>query len=698
MQKKDSPPEVLYYYALQLIDKEKFNDAIDLLLDSIKRGGDFFEALYSLGQLYFTQGDHKKALHYFRKALVLDKKNFTVYFEIGTVLQDLEQYEEAILNYDKSIKLNIEYPEALLNKGICLRKIGKINEAILSIKNALEINPSFTEGYSSLGFAQSELKQYEEALNSLNQAIAINPNHAQAWINKGHVLSELQQYEEALNSLNQAIAINPNHAQAWINKGHVLWALQDYEKAKFSYEKTKKLDKNYKGINGYIIHAKMQLCDWSDCEKTKEEIFKKIEMGLDEIAPFAILSVTDNLEKLRKSSEIFSKKINFNTKKIKKGNRNEKIRVAYFSSDFNEHPVAHSIVELFELHDKNQFTTYGFSYGRNDNSNCRKRIESALDNFFDVQMYTDKAIASLAQNLNIDIAIDLGGYTAKNRIKIFSYQAAPIQISYLGFLGTLCHKNIDYIFADEILIPREHQKNYSEKIIYLPWYQINDSKRMIAREIFKKSDFGIPEDKFVFCNFCNNFKITPKIFKLWATILKAVPDSILFLYANNTSVEINLFREFKKAGIEESRIKFSGKLPKEKYLERYRVCDLFLDTNPYNGGVTTSDALWTNLPVITLQGNSFASRMSASLLHAVGHPELIAYSENDYLNLAINLANNPENIKKIKLSLDSGRKKSPLFNSKLLTKYIERAYITVHEQNITGSNATHVYLDHLNIK
>ena len=439
----------------------------------------------------------------------------------------------------------------------------------------------------------------------------------------------------------------------------------------------------------------MQMCLWDEYCQDKKNITEGIKSELREITPFAYLAITEDQEKLKKSSEIFfNDKYQIEQNLIKKvlNNKKEKIRIGYYSADFRDHPVSFLTAELFENHDKNIFEIYAFSYGQDDKGDYRKRIENAFDKFIDVQFMDGKKISQLSRTLEIDIAVDLGGYTANSKMEIFSYRAAPIQVSYLGFLGTLSHDQIDYLISDKIIIPEELKKYYKEKIVYLPSYQVNDSKKEVPSNFFLRQELGISDDAFVFCNFNNNFKITPKIFSLWMEILKETENSILYLYADTPSVIINLQNEVVKRGIETNRIIFGGKLIQKEYLGRYLVCDLFLDTFPYNGGATTSDALWAGLPVITLQGRSFASRYGSSLLTAIGHPELITKNLQEYKNLAIRLAKNKNEIKKIQISLKEKILSSELFNSILFTKNLEKAYKHMYKNYYSGLSPIDIYI------
>ena len=413
------------------------------------------------------------------------------------------------------------------------------------------------------------------------------------------------------------------------------------------------------------------------------------------IEPFTLLALIDCPELHKKTTEIYVKEkyaANNILSNITPYTRHPKIRIGYFSADFRNHPVAALTAELYETHDRSQFEVYAFSYGPDSKDEMRKRLELGFDYFFDVQHLPDKEITLLAREHEIDIAVDLGGYTNFCRTEIFAMRSAPIQLSYIGYLGTLNASFFDYLIADTTIIPDDYQKYYSEKIIYLPSYQVNDSKRKAPNELFTKQSLGIPETGFVFCCFNANYKITPQIFNSWIKILKQVNNSVLFLQADNEWAEINLKREFILEGLTPDRLIFGKRLPMSEYLARYQVADLFLDTLPYNAGTTASDALRMGLPILTHMGKSFASRMAASLLNAIGLPELITTNQADYESLAIELATNPEKLLRIRKKLLHNLPISRLYNTQLFTHHLESAYLTIYERDQNKLAPIHIYL------
>jgi predicted O-linked N-acetylglucosamine transferase (SPINDLY family) len=339
------------------------------------------------------------------------------------------------------------------------------------------------------------------------------------------------------------------------------------------------------------------------------------------------------------------------------------------------------MAELFELHDKSRFELVSFSFGPITNDEMRQRLEKSFDQFIEVGNKSDMELAQLSRDLNIDIAVDLKGFTQDLRAGIFAYKAAPIQVNYLGYPGTMGADYIDYIIADKTLIPLDAQSGYTEKVVQLPnSYQVNDRKRLISDKQITREELGFPENAFIFCCFNNNFKILPATFASWMRILKAVEGSVLWLFQDNPWAVENLKREALSHGVDANRLIFAEKIPLSEHLARHRLADLFLDTFPYNAHTTSSDALWVGLPVLTRMGQSFASRVAASLLNAIGLSELITTTLESYEALAIELAKHPAKLAAIKDKLAKNKLTTPLFDTPRFTQDLERAYIQMYER------------------
>ena len=514
--------------------------------------------------------------------------------------------------------------------------------------------------------------------------------------NLGIVLKSLGQLDTALKSCKQALAIKPDYAEAHYNLGGTLEGLGKLDEAVESYDRAIILKPDINFILGVLLHTKMHLCIWDDLENRLNELTNKINNGEKVIVPFALLALIDNPDIQRKAAEIYANEEHpksYLLSKIEPYPKHKKIRIGYFSADFRDHPVSHLTAELYETHDRNQFEIYAFSFGSDTKDEMNLRIKSGVDHFHDVRMMSHKAVAMFTRSIELDIAVDLGGFTQNSRTGIFAMSAAPIQISWIGYPGTMGANYYDYLVADQTIIPEKNQKYYSEKIVYLPNYQVNDSKQSPSATIFTRQDLGLPEIGFVFCCFNNTFKFTPSTFDGWGKILKQVDGSVLLIYADNESAKINLTKEIAHRGIDPSRLIYGKRLPKSEYLARYRVADLFLDTLPYNAGTTASDALRMGLPVLTCQGNSFVSREASSVMNSINLPELITTTQEQYESLAIELATNPEKLKIIKDKLIDNLATSALYDTPLFTRHLETAYLKMYDRYQQGLNPDHIYVE-----
>ena len=688
-----------------------------------------FDALRLLGVLLVQTKQFARAVDFLTKVLQINPSHAASYSNRGIALQQLKRLHEALESYDKAIGIKPDYAEAYYNRGIALQELKRSHEALESYDRAISIKPNYAEAYSNRGIALKELNRLDEALESYVKAIRIKPDYAQAYINRGITLQELKQLDEALQSYDRAISIKPNDAETYSNRGIALQELKQLDEAIESYDRAITIKPDYaeaysnrsialKELNrldeaianyyqalqlkpdcdfllGTLQHTKMHVCDWKDFDNQENIIIKKINALQKTAKPFQILALKDCPKVHQLCAQIYSQDkypVNYKLLNNPKHLRRDKIRVGYFSADFRNHAVSFLTAELFETHNKNEFEIIAFSLGSDKPDEMRSRLSNSFSQFIDVRNQSDQAVARLAREMGIDVAVDLGGYTIESRTGIFAYRAAPIQLSYIGYLGTMGVEYFDYLIADSTIIPTSSQQFYSEKIIYLPSYQVNDSKRVIADKKYTRQELGLPDIGFVFCCFNQNYKILPNTFDSWMRILKAVRDSVLFLYSGNHWAEANLKKEAQARGVDSERLVFGKLIAREAYLARYQACDLFLDTLPYNAGTTASDALWAGLPVLTLMGESFASRVASSLLNAIDLPELITTSQAEYEALAIEIATNPQQLIAIKQKLFDNRLTTPLFDTPLFTKNLEAAYKQIMERYWGNLPPDHIYI------
>ena len=632
------------------------------------------------------------------KTLNEEFPNVPLLFNIlGACYQSLKQFDASIQMFETAISIKPDYAEAHFNLGVILKVSGRTHLAVESYKKAIALFPGYFSAYNNLGNALKQIGELEEAILSYQNAITINPDFAEAHNNIGIVLKDLGRLSESVKSYEAAILINPEFYDAHFNLGNSLRDLNKRDQALKSYETAHDLKPDEDYIIGNILHTKMHLSIWEGLSKNLLDLVKSINNGEKVIGPFALMALVDDPIVLRKATEIYANDKfpkSYALPIIKHHPKHKKIRIGYFSADFREHPVSTLTVELYEGHNRSQFEVYAFSYGPDTKDEMNLRIKAGVDHFYDVRSMSYKDVAILARSLELDIAIDLGGFTKNSRTDIFAMSPAPIQLSYIGYLGTMGVDYYDYLISDQTIIPEQSQKYYSEKIVYLPSFQANDSKQSQAFTSFTRQDFGLPSKGFVFCCFNNTYKITPLTLDSWAQILKNVENSVLLIFASNESAQIHLTKEITLRGVDPSRLILGEHLPRPEYLGRYQVADLFLDTHPYNAGTTSSDALRMGLPVLTRLGNSFASRMGSSILNAVNLPELITSSQEEYEKLAIKLATNPEQFKFIKDKLTKNLPSAPLFDTPLFTKHLEIAYRTMYERFHDGLKPDHIYVEH----
>jgi len=566
-------------------------------------------------------------------------------------------------------------------------------DAEKELKTSLELMPNRVSTRTNLCATLVKLKKFREARELIEETLAIDPENPELNLNQGLLFSEDGRHEEALTSYERAIELKPDYAEAWSNRGNALGDLRRHEEALVSYERSIELKPDIDHTLGELVHTQMKICDWTNLDERCQTLQSELLAGDRASNPFPILGLFDDPHLQRRCAELHAKK-KFGFKgelgPIGKRSRKGKIRIGYFSADFHNHATMHLMAHLFECHDRRGFEIFGFSFGPNSDDAMRVRAQNRFDTFFDVSSLSDTGISSLAREHQIDIAVDLKGYTQDSRPAIFAHRAAPIQINYLGFPGTMGASAIDYLIADPVLIPAGLRSAYSEKIISLPnSYQVNDSQRAISDRVFTREELGLPRSGFVFCCFNNNWKIIPETFDMWIGIIQSVPNSVLWLYEDNPTAARNLRAGAEKLYIDPRRLVFAKHMPPAEHLARYRLADLFLDTFPYGAHTTASDALWAGLPVLTRTGESFASRVASSLLHAVGLPELVTHTTEEYESLA----NNPEKLASLKARLAENRTTLPLFNTALFTKHIEAAYQAAYDRYHGGLAPDHNYVN-----
>jgi len=694
------PDDIMAYFNLGIIDMEigQLDSAVKFYKKVLTLNPNYYDAHYNLGITFEELGKLDSSVKSYEKVLTIKPDHVATYNNLGVVFNKLGRQEEAVKSYQKAIVIKPDFSDAHNNLGNILKDLGRQEEAVKSYQKVIAINPGFVDAHNSLGISFFKLGQLAKAVISFKQAIAINPGFVDAHSNLGIVLEELGQLDLAVISFEQAIAIKPDFAKVYLSYGNVLTKLNRKDEALVSYESAMSLNPDLDFLLGNHLSNKMYLGIWSDLPRHLNDLKNQINNDEVIIVPFALLGLIDNPEIQRKNTEAFTSKVypqshSFPTIGIYP--KHKKIRIAYFSSDFHNHATMHLMVELFECHDKLLFELIAFSFGPDKQDQWRQRASLCFDKFKYVGLKSDREISLLARKMEIDIAIDLKGYTQDARPNIFAEGCAPIQLSYLGYPGTMGAKYMDYLIADRTLIPEEKKHHYLEKIVYMPnSYQVNMSNREVSKNSLLRDEFGLPSKGFVFCCFNNSYKITPSTFDGWMRILKAVEDSVLWLLEGNSTSSINLKNEAMKQGVNKDRIIFGKRMPVEDHLNRIKQADLFIDTLPYNAHTTASEALRMGLPVLTCEGESFASRVAASLLRAVNLPELITTTQEQFESVAIQMAMHPEKFKKIKDKLIDNLPRAPLYDTPLFTRHLESAYLEMYERYQNGLNPDHIYVKH----
>ncbi len=671
----------------------RLEEALACYDTALKAQADFVLAHYNRGNTLQALGRWEDAVSSYDKALELEPDYAAVFSNRGNALLKLGRIDEAVTSYDQAIALKPDYAVAHANRAAALMESQKLVEALESLDRSIELEPDLVEAHLKRGVALHQLHREQAAVEAFNRVIALEPKAVGAYVNRGEALRVMGYLAQAVESFDAAIALEPE-ANIFFVRGLALQRMGKHAQALVSFDEVLRLDPEHHFVRGDRLHLKMQLCQWEGLAQELSELTEGVSHGRPMADPFPLLALVDSPDLLLDAARIFADRVCpvqvTSPEFVMRSPHGRKLKIGYYSADFHNHATTYLMAQLFEFHDRERFELYGFSFGPDVQDAMRVRIAKSFDHFMDVQDQSDLDVARLSRELEIDIALDLKGYTGSSRTGIFAYRCAPIQINYLGYPGTMGAPYIDYIVADATLIGPEDVEHYSEKVIWLPdSYQVNDRQRVIAEREFTRAECGLPEQGFVFCCFNNNYKILPEVFDVWMRLLVRVPDSVLWLLADNDMVVANLRREAQARGVEAHRLVFGQRMSLPEHLARHRLADLFVDTWPCNAHTTASDALWAGLPVLTLSGRSLASRVAASLLKAVGLPGLIAQSVQEYEDMAVALAQEPQRSRALRDKLQSQRLQAPLFDCERFTRHLERAYEQAMAYHWAGEGPRH---------
>lgn len=595
------------------------------------------------------------------------------------------------------LEVRPEHFDSLCLQGAMALHRGDFDGAIDLLGQALAAepdNPNRAGAYNNIGIAFARLQLWQDAIDSYKEALTLTPDNGGIHFNLANAWRGLGNSKAAIECYDQAIVHNPAAYDAYYNRGVTLRDSKQYEAAIESFARSIELNPDNNPLYGFMLYTKMQICDWSDLESHLAKLSMLIEDGKKVTQPFPVLSLLDSPAHQRAAAEIWAAQECRPSADLGAipAWTHRKIRVGYFSMNYSNHPVSYLIAGLIEAHDREKFEIYAFSYGPNTDDKMRKRMEAAFDHFLDVRGKSDAEIAALARAHEIDIAVDMAGYTTNARPGIFAVRAAPVQVNF-GFPGTMGLRTIDYMIADNVLVPPANRAYYSEAIAALPSFQPNDAGRKIAARTPSRAELGLPEKGFVFCAFNNSYKITPETLDRWARILAQVEGSVLWLTDGGPSATDNLRREALRRGISSDCLVFAPRVASsEEHLARFRAADLFLDTRPYNAQVTASDALWAGLPLLTWPTETWSGRVAASLLSALDLPELVVPSAAAYEALAVELATDPDRLARLREKLQRNRLTSPLFNTAQFARNLEAAFTQMHDRALAGLPPAHIHI------
>jgi protein O-GlcNAc transferase len=648
----------------------------------------YTEAWNNRGNALFDLGRQDEALESYDRALALAPRFAEAMLGRGNALLALERFAEALAAYDKALSLRPDNADCHAGRGLALHALKRFGDALASYDRALAFNPGNGDGWFSRANALQELRRLPEAVASYDKALAIKPDFAEARYGRGRALQALKRFDDALADYDAASAMKPLFADCLYSYGNALRELNRLEDAIAVFERLFDFAPDHDFLKGMLLYTKMFCGDWDRFAFLADAVERDVESGQKVVEPFVYQAISRSTENLQRCAEIFAAaRYPRALMPVWSGEKYDhgKIRIGYVSGEFRYQATAMLIVELFECHDKSRFSLYAFDNGWDDGGPLRGRINRACDEVVAIAGLGDAAAAAAIKQREIDILIDLNGYFGMERTGVFACKPAPVQVNYLGFPGTMRADYMDYIIADTVVIPPEQRGFYTEKVVYLPdTYQANDTQRRFAARTPTREEFGLPDQAFVFCCFNNTYKIAPDIFDVWMRLLGRVEGSVLWLLRHNEVTPRNLRREAERRGIAPERLVFAKGVPLDEHLARHRLADLFLDTLPYNAHTTGNDALWAGLPVVTCCGSTFPGRVAASLLRAVGLPELIAGSLAEYEALALKLAQDRALLASLETRLVRNRDTCALFNAERFARHIEAAFTAMWDRSQRG--------------
>lgn len=640
-----------------------------------------FDARHLLGVVLRAKKQLDEAKTEIRLALAIDPSNADACNNLANILLDLGEDAEAWLRRAVRIRPVFFQPLLALAQRSAQRPDGQ-SEADEFFARAAKANPHHPDAYRHWGEALEGAMRYAEAVAVHRNSFLYNPSSAASLERMGRALRGVPDLEGAAIVLKAALCLDPAARWGALHLAAVQFDLRRLDQAKRWFAVARVLNPEDESALLGRFNTALYSCDWTNRDLAHTEALRRMRRGPSLFQPFSMLAISGEPAEQLLAARAYSAHL-YDTHPVplwRPGDeyRHERLRIGYLSADLHTHATAYLMAELIEVHDRSRFEIIAFSYGPNDGSPMRERLIAAFDDFHDIQFKTDREAAELIRRSEIDILIDLKGYTQHVRPAIAAYRPAPAQVNYLGYPGTLGSPFHDYVIGDSIVIPPQDDQWFSETVIRLPGcYQVNDGKRAISSETASRREEGLPDEAFVFCCFNNNWKISPTVFARWMGLLRDLPGSVLWLIHDNDTAKANLRAEAGKQGVDPERLIFTRRVPLADHLARHRLADLFLDTLPYGAHTTASDALFAGLPVLTCRGTSFAGRVAASLLTTLGVPELIAEDLDEYVAMAKTLATGPEQLEAIRLKIMTTPGRQTLFDARAFAQGFEEALLSI---------------------
>jgi len=655
---------------------------------------DHAEAHNNRGNALLRLGRAEAALESYRRALSARPDFAVALGNSARALRALQRFAEALAACDRLLAAQPDDGEALLERGATLLELQRFGEALASLERAVALQPHAAAAWYHRAAAWLGLGEFDRALRDYEEALRLKPAFSEALVGRARALRGLRRSEEALADLELAARLQPGSADILYLHAVVLRELARPEEAAAGFARVLALAPDYEYAAGNLLQARLQSCDWTDFAESVQRVRRAVMSGGRACLPGPFMSVARAAAEQLECSRLFVADKHATPRiPLWKGEYygHGRIRVAYVSADFRDHPVAQLLAGVLEQHDRERFETVAISLRAAPVTPFVTRLARAFDRCIDVGARSDREVATLLRELEIDIAVDLMGFSGNARTAIFAHRPAPVQVSYLGYVATMALAHIDYIIGDRIVIPDADFSCYTEKVVHLPdCYLPSDGQRTVAAATPTRAQCGLPERGFVFCSFNAHYKINPDCFAVWMRLLAAIPGSVLWLAHGTAAVESNLRAAAARAGIARERLVFAPRVPAaSEHLARYRLADLFLDTLPFNAHATASDALWAGLPILTCQGGTFAGRVASSLLTAAGLPELVAASLEAYEATALELAATPARLAELRARFARHRTTLPLFDTRRYCRHLETAYATMCERAGRGAAPQH---------